>query len=169
MDSAAQPNLSALGGANLCDGCANVILDDSSDDFVEGEALYGTHATLRHKDEGKKVIVGLRPVCKWNDSLPGLPGLASSAQAGCGLCGFVREHVLKRGIEYLGDVHISAVYVWGADRNIFGTTINDEGLVFWRCWVYNPSTQEMLAELTFNIETSSVHKLMMQQMSWRTG
>ncbi|KAK2059670.1 hypothetical protein LY76DRAFT_511677 [Colletotrichum caudatum] len=59
----------------------------------------------------------------------------------------------------LTDVHISAVYVWDVDGNIFGTTIDDEGLFFWRRWVYNPSMQEMLAELTFNIETSCADEL----------
>ncbi|KAK1997398.1 HET-domain-containing protein [Colletotrichum falcatum] len=155
MDSAAQTNLSALGGANLCDGCANVILDDSSDDFVEGKALHGTHSTLRHKSEGKSDIVHLQYVCHWKDRLPELLGMASSAQAGCGLCGFVRDHVLKRGIEHSGDVHVNAGYIWGADRDIFGTTVNDEGLGFWRCEVYNPSPRRLLAALTFNIETNS--------------
>ncbi|KDN71792.1 hypothetical protein CSUB01_11749 [Colletotrichum sublineola] len=155
MDSAAQTNLGALGDANLCDGCANVILDDSNDDFVVGKALDGTHATLRHKNEGKSDIVRLLPACHWKDTLPELPGLASSAQAGCGLCDFFREHVLKRGIGRCGDVQINAGYIWGADRDIYGTTVNDEGLVFWRCEVYNPSPRELLAALTFNIETSS--------------
>ncbi|KAK1981125.1 heterokaryon incompatibility protein-domain-containing protein [Colletotrichum cereale] len=155
MDSAARTNLVALGGANLCDGCANVILDDSNDEFVEGNALHGTHVTLRHKNEGKSNIVSLRPACHWKDTLPELPGLADSARAGCGLCEFVREHVLKRGIGHCGDVRINAGYIWGADRDMFGSTVNDEGLVFWRCEVYKPCPREFLAALTFNIETSS--------------
>ncbi|EFQ35736.1 hypothetical protein CGRA01v4_01601 [Colletotrichum graminicola] len=156
MDSTAQTNLSALSGVTLCNGCANVILDDSNEDFIEGKALHDTHVTLRNKNEDKSNIVCLRPACHWKDTLPELPGLASSAQAGCGLCGFVREHVIKRGRGQSRDVHINAGYIWGADRDIFGTTVNNEGLVFWRCEVYNPSPRKSLGALTFNIETSSV-------------
>ncbi|KZL66243.1 TOL-like protein [Colletotrichum tofieldiae] len=151
MDSATR---SALGGGSLCDRCLNVTLDDSKDFFVEGTALYGTHATLRHNGEGASDMIRLWPACHWEDTLPDLPRLANSAQAGCGLCGFVREHVLKRAIEYHGGIFVNAGYIWDVDRDIFGSTANDEGLVFWRCEIYKSSPKERLAALTFNIETS---------------
>ncbi|KAK1634211.1 hypothetical protein BDP81DRAFT_55668 [Colletotrichum phormii] len=53
----------------------------------------------------------------------------------------------------MGGVYINGGYIWGADRDVFGSKPNDEGLVFWRCEVYKRPEKEFVAAVTFNIES----------------
>lgn len=146
----------ALGGPALCERCLPVLLNDSIDDFVGGDSdTSEASVTLRHKAEGGGEMIMLGSPCQWKDSLPSLPVLAESSEKGCHLCTFVRKHVIKRGIDYRGDVYINGGYIWGADRDVFGSKPNEEGLVFWRCEVYKRPEQEFLAAITFNIESDS--------------
>ncbi|UQC73906.1 uncharacterized protein CLUP02_00553 [Colletotrichum lupini] len=144
----------ALESPALCERCHPVLMDDSIDDFIEEESASSDSAvTLRHKAEGEGELIMLGSPCQWRDSLPSLPVLAESSTNGCHLCTFIREHIIKRGINYRGDVYINGGYIWGADRDVFGSKPNEEGLVFWRCEVYKHPEQEFLAAITFNIES----------------
>ncbi|KAK1716687.1 uncharacterized protein BDZ83DRAFT_722784 [Colletotrichum acutatum] len=148
--------LGALEGPALCERCLPVLLDDSINDFVEGEyPSSDSSVTLRHKAEGEGEMIMLGSPCQWKDSLPLLSVLAESSEKGCHLCTFIRKHVTQRGIDYAGDVYINGGYIWGADRDVFGSKPNEEGLVFWRCEVYKRPEQEFLAAITFNIESDN--------------
>ncbi|KAF7559278.1 hypothetical protein G7046_g4869 [Stylonectria norvegica] len=136
--------------ASLCAECRVVLLDDSASCFSPG-TLDG-EPTLRHVREGANLIT-LDPPRTWIDQLPGLPGLATSAEAGCELCGFVREALLERAAGLESSVAIVASYTWGKDRDLVGT--RDDGLVLWRCEIYNNDTKDIFTLIDFAIETDN--------------
>ncbi|KAJ0307860.1 hypothetical protein COL516b_003831 [Colletotrichum fioriniae] len=91
----------------LCDECYNaVVFYDGGDEFYEGTNR-DDEATLRHSEEGGDIIE-LDSERYWNDTLPDLPMMAESAAAGCRMCGFLREELIRRNISYDGDVYIDA-------------------------------------------------------------
>lgn len=157
---------------NLCDKCWVVIFQDDADHFSEG-TNWNNEPTLRHAQEGSKIVV-LEPARVWHDTLPNLPSLAASAKSGCCMCEFLREKLLEREIEYVGDVAIGGGYLWGGQGDAFDVSVTDPGLAFWRCEVYKIEggiRKEQVAVLNFDIETgdSELALLMLQNLSLLTS
>lgn len=208
MASIVRINHSKMGAADLCDGCLVVLLDDSIDEFYEGEMGNSSDKpTLRHvneeqyrkpdyfhcassgdedededeeeykkededegedkdEEEGKDednsegdfspgtpdfFIAGVSPRW-WKDELPGLPAMAETADAGCQLCQFLRQAILRKEVPFEGPVHVRAGYVWGASRTWFEN--RDDGLVAWRCEVFDGMGEGyLLSAIDFNVET----------------
>lgn len=137
----------------LCDECYNaVVFYDGGDEFYEGTNR-DDEATLRHSEEGGDIIE-LDSERYWNDTLPDLPMMAESAAAGCRMCGFLREELIRRNISYDGDVYIDAVYLYGGPADIADIFPTDSGLVFWRCCVFAIEGGHQVAALNFGIETN---------------
>lgn len=81
----------ALRGTVLCGRCLPVLLDDSIDDFVEGESdTSEASVVLRHKAEGEGEMIMLGSPCQWKDSLPSLSVMTESSEKGCHLRTFIR-------------------------------------------------------------------------------
>ncbi|KAF6835100.1 hypothetical protein CPLU01_04578 [Colletotrichum plurivorum] len=140
---------------DLCEKCSVVIFHDDADHFSEG-TNWNDEPTLRHAQEGSKIVI-LEPARAWRDTLPDLPSLDASAKSGCGMCEFLREKLLERKIECVGDVAIGGGYLWGGQGDAFDVSDTDPGLAFWRCEVYKieaGARKERVAALNFDIETS---------------
>ncbi|KAK1728685.1 heterokaryon incompatibility protein-domain-containing protein [Colletotrichum acutatum] len=144
---------------NLCDECYDaVIFHDGGDEFYEGTNR-DDEPTLRHSEEGGDII-DLDSVRRWNDTLPDLPMMTESAAAGCRMCGFLREELLRQKICHIGETYIEAGYLFGGQGYEFEIIDTDPGLAFWRCEVYgvkkttyNPDGFKSITSLTFDIES----------------
>ncbi|RSL42619.1 hypothetical protein CEP51_016460 [Fusarium floridanum] len=89
---------------------------------------------------------------RWKDELPGLPAMAETADAGCQLCQFLRQALLRRGLSFQGPIQVRAGYIWGYDRDIL--EYRDDGLVGWSCEVRGGRGYDgLLSVIDFNIET----------------
>ncbi|TDZ19431.1 hypothetical protein Cob_v007525 [Colletotrichum orbiculare MAFF 240422] len=141
------------GGVDLCDSCLPIVFDDSGKDFHESLSEDEAKPTLRHIKEDTGEMIMLQGFRLRQDSLPNLAGLLESSLSGCRLCGFIRLHILERDIGYEGEVYMNAGYTWGVDRDIFGSSTTNEGLVFWRCEVYKAPDSASVASISFNIES----------------
>lgn len=152
MSSATHINKSKVGAADLCHECAvSLLIDDSADKFF-ATTLGDSSDTpfLKHVDEDERSAnVGLERT--WQDKLPDLPAMAETADAGCHLCQFLQQVLLRKQILSPGPVEVRAKYLWGYDRDRFDT--RNDGLVAWTCGVFNGDKQ--LCIVNFNIETSS--------------
>ncbi|KAL0782210.1 hypothetical protein CaCOL14_000116 [Colletotrichum acutatum] len=144
---------------NLCDECYDaVIFHDGGDEFYEGTNR-DDEPTLRHSEEGGDII-DLDSVRRWNDTLPDLPMMTESTAAGCRMCGFLREELLRQKICHIGETYIEAGYLFGGQGYEFEIIDTDPGLAFWRCEVYgvkkttyNPDGFKSITSLTFDIES----------------
>lgn len=142
--------------SNFCEQCSVVVFDDSADEFSEG-TNWDNEPTLRHSREGGRIII-LEHVRGWKDTLPDLPRMAESSRAGCSMCGFVREALLRRNVDYEGDVFVRGGYLWGGQGDAMDVSATDPGLAFWRCEVYKVARgtrENQVAVLNFGIETSN--------------
>ncbi|KAM0287583.1 hypothetical protein ACHAO9_007613 [Fusarium lateritium] len=152
MSSTTQIRKSKVGAADLCDNCAvSLFLDDSADEFFatasknNSDALFLKHV---HEDE-LAANAGLKRI--WQDNLPDLPAMAETADAGCHLCHFLHQVLLRKRIPLREPVEVRAKYMWGYDRDRFDT--RNDGLVAWTCGVFSGDKQVCI--VNFNIETSS--------------
>jgi hypothetical protein len=137
---------------SLCDDCLiSLLLDDSQEEFFPG-TLSDDDSTpsLRHVDENASGATAGSPRI-WDDDLPGLPAMTRTAEAGCRICQFLSQALLRKQIKFQGPVQVCAKYIWGLDRDII--TVRDDGLVNWECIVYDG--EEELCSIDFNIETES--------------
>ncbi|OBR13180.1 Neutral/alkaline non-lysosomal ceramidase [Colletotrichum higginsianum IMI 349063] len=142
--------------AKFCEQCSVVLFNDSADEFSEG-TNWNNEPTLRHSREGGRIII-LEHVRGWKDTLPDLPRMAESSRAGCSMCGFVREALLRRNVDYEGDVFVRGGYLWGGQGDAMDVSATDPGLAFWRCEVYKVARgtrENQVAVLNFGIETSN--------------
>lgn len=140
------------GGADLCDGCLAVVIDDSAVQFYEG-SFRGDQdePTLRHSREGEDLVT-LEPIRSWQDHLPGLSNMEEASKAGCQLCGFVRDAILRKQLKFESPISVNASYVWGKERDLLQS--RDDGLILWRCEVYSEEHGQILA-IDFSVETSN--------------
>ncbi|RSL37869.1 hypothetical protein CEP53_015412, partial [Fusarium sp. AF-6] len=108
--------------------------DESEDEDEENEEEDEDDDEEEHEDEddffatAHDVFVSPR---RWKDELPGLPAMAETADAGCQLCQFLRQALLRRGLSFQGPIQVRAGYIWGYDRDIL--EYRDDGLVGWSC------------------------------------
>ncbi|EXF82053.1 neutral/alkaline non-lysosomal ceramidase [Colletotrichum fioriniae PJ7] len=153
MDHEESQDCDSSRNADFCKECWNaIIFDDSADEFFEG-TNQADQPTLRHSREGGD-MVELDSVRCWDDTLPDLPMMAESAAAGCRMCGFLREELIRREISYDDDVYISAVYLYGGLPDLEVVFPTEYGLAFWRCSVFTMEEGHLVAALNFGIETN---------------
>ncbi|KIL86911.1 hypothetical protein FAVG1_09464 [Fusarium avenaceum] len=134
---------------SLCGDCAtSILLDDSGEEFFPG-TLRDDNSTpsLRHVEENASGATAGSPRI-WHDDLPGLPAMKKTAKAGCRICPFLSQALLRKEIKFRGPVQIWAKYIWGLDRDT--VMFRDDGLVNWECIVYGG--EENLCSIDFNIE-----------------
>jgi hypothetical protein len=135
---------------NICYDCSiSLLLDDSGEKFFPG-TLRDDDSTpsLRHVDENESGATVSSPRI-WDDDLPGLPAMTKTAEAGCRICQFLSQALLRKQIKFQGPVQVCARYVWGLDRD--KVIVRDDGLVNWECIVYDG--EKSLCSIDFNIET----------------
>ncbi|RSM09548.1 hypothetical protein CDV31_007654 [Fusarium ambrosium] len=78
--------------------------------------------------------------------------MSETADAGCHLCRFLLQAILRREFPFQGEIQVVAGYIWGHDRGLVAS--RDDGLVLWRCQVYEADDADrFLGAVNFNIET----------------
>ncbi|RSL53690.1 hypothetical protein CEP51_014852 [Fusarium floridanum] len=78
--------------------------------------------------------------------------MSETADAGCHLCRFLQQAILRREFPFQGEIQVVAGYIWGHDRGLVAS--RDDGLVLWRCQVYEADDAgRFLGAVNFNIET----------------
>ncbi|KAI8677886.1 HET domain-containing protein [Fusarium keratoplasticum] len=116
--------------------------EDEDEDESEGDVS---------PDTDELFIAGVPPR-RWKDELPGLPAMAEAAEAGCQLCQFLRQAILRKGVSFEGPIQVLAGYIWGASRSYVEQ--RDDGLVAWRCEVRDGRGEGyLLSAMDFNVET----------------
>ncbi|KAI8720192.1 HET domain-containing protein [Fusarium sp. LHS14.1] len=115
--------------------------EDEDEDESEGNFSPGTHELF---------VAGVSPR-RWRDELPDLPAMAETADAGCQLCRFLRQVILRKDVAFEGSIQVEAGYIWGASRNWLEK--RDDGLVTWRCEVRAGRVGYLLSAIDFNVET----------------
>ncbi|KAL2694732.1 hypothetical protein Neosp_001318 [[Neocosmospora] mangrovei] len=72
--------------------------DNEDEDDSEGDFSPGTHEFF---------VAGVSPR-RWRDELPGLPAMAETADAGCQLCRFLRQVILRKDVAFEGPIQVEA-------------------------------------------------------------
>ncbi|KAH9240625.1 hypothetical protein K456DRAFT_48554 [Colletotrichum gloeosporioides 23] len=140
---------------DFCEECSVVVFDDGADEFYEGVNESNEPMLQSSREElGRDECLLDDHMRVWIDELPDLPRMAESSSAGCRMCGFVREALLRRNVACEGFVCIFGMYQWGG-RAWIKAFLPSYGLAFWKCVVANFTTKTEVAVIDFDVETSN--------------
>jgi hypothetical protein len=126
------------GGATLCQKCAAGIAIDFDEDsgHFSYEELGPTPTPTAAPQSEADGPVCLNSRVEWQDESPDFPALMASYDAGCELCGFVRDALMRRNIGYRGEVDILGRYLFGVSKQFVGDGQEDrDGVTYWSCQV----------------------------------